>query len=139
MKPQKHLIAVVAAIGALSLSCVCDIQVVCAQVVKTPEGKPPISANKYAEKTGANGRVVLENPLGKADDDAYGKGCKFLQQSDARKAIEQFNKVIKSDPKNSMAFCKRGEAYAFMNNDKLAMKDYNTAIRLNSKNAEAYY
>src|SRR5476651_2261294 len=66
---------------------------------------------------------------------AFDKGCKLLKSSDALKAIGQFDLALKASPKNSMAYCKRGECNAFLERKERALQDYNKAIELDPKNA----
>ncbi len=53
-------------------------------------------------------------------------------------AIDDFNLVIKMDPKSAFAYCKRGESHASKDNMDLAISDFDKAIELNPKYAEAY-
>ena len=53
-------------------------------------------------------------------------------------AIQDFNKVIKINPKNGGAYYCRGMAKAELKDYRGAMQDYNKAIEINPEDADAY-
>lgn len=53
-------------------------------------------------------------------------------------AINEYNKVIKKDPNNAIAFNEKGEAESVMGDFQLAIKSFNKAVELNPKFAEAF-
>gem|GEM_PF-5198970 len=76
---------------------------------------PPL-ANQYA----ANGNILTNNK--KYDE-----------------AISYFNKAINLDPKNSIYYCNRGEAYFLNSQNVEAFADFNRAIELDPNNSNAYF
>jgi tetratricopeptide (TPR) repeat protein len=61
-----------------------------------------------------------------------------VQKINNELAVQHFTGVIKKDPKNAIAFAKRGKAYAALQNHENALKDYDKAIRLDASLADAY-
>jgi tetratricopeptide (TPR) repeat protein len=75
---------------------------------------------------------------GQADDPL--KAALDLHDSGkVKEAIQEYDKVIKAQPKLAEAYFNRGNAYYDLEQYQQAIKDYSQAIRLNPKDAEAYY
>jgi tetratricopeptide (TPR) repeat protein len=77
--------------------------------------KAPLSAEKYLSRGGA-----------------------LLQESNYYLAFNDFDKAIKMDPANFMAYNMRGQLYALRGEVKKAMDDFNEAVILKPDNAIAY-
>ena len=65
-------------------------------------------------------------------------GVKELYKGDLTSAIQRFSSVIEMDSTNCEAHLYLGRAYFNQGKNELAMKEYNTAIRHNSKYGEAF-
>jgi tetratricopeptide (TPR) repeat protein len=57
---------------------------------------------------------------------------------DHRQAIEDYNRAIEVNPKDTVAYVERGIAYAKLGDHRQAIRDYDKAIGLNPNLAEAY-
>jgi tetratricopeptide (TPR) repeat protein len=68
----------------------------------------------------------------------YEQGKKFSTAENADKAIENYSKAIKIDPKFVKAYNNRGIAYVWKKKYDLAIADFNTAIKLDPNNGKAY-
>jgi tetratricopeptide (TPR) repeat protein len=55
---------------------------------------------------------------------------------DYQGAIDDISMCIKYEPNFALAYYMRGEIYLLMDNDKLALQDLNTALRLNSESIQ---
>jgi len=55
-----------------------------------------------------------------------------------KQALEDSNKAIELDPKNSIAYANRGFTYQKLGNNKQSINDYKTAARLGHKKAQSY-
>lgn len=73
-----------------------------------------------------------------AMDEAYKSGLDLLQKMDCKRAIVQFTNSINKEP-TAKAYAKRGEANYSCGFMSKAMSDYNSAIKLDPKNLDAYY
>jgi tetratricopeptide (TPR) repeat protein len=66
------------------------------------------------------------------------RGHAYLRTADpARQAMADFNEAIRLDPKNSLAYSGRGDAWAPDTGHRIG--DYSTALQLDPKNAGAYF
>ncbi|MCF0167972.1 MAG: tetratricopeptide repeat protein, partial [Bacteroidales bacterium] len=54
------------------------------------------------------------------------------------KAVEDFNRFLKKEPKEANAYLNRGMSYLFLGDTTRAMNDYNKAIQLNAHDPEGY-
>ncbi len=71
--------------------------------------------------------------------DAYqGRGVAYRQQGKFKEAMDDFNKAIELDPKNTYAYNSRGNAYLDQKDYKDAIADYTQAIKLLPTYAYAY-
>lgn len=76
----------------------------------------------------------------------YNQGNSYNQIGNYHRAIENFNRTLRLNPKNAKAYVKRGIAHyelAQHSKDsnrgyKTALKDFNEALKLNPQDAEAY-
>ena len=69
----------------------------------------------------------------------YNRGFAKYNLKDFRGAILDFDKAIELKPTYFEAFIARGQSYSMQDNHKVAMNDYNEAIRLNPLEGTAYY
>jgi tetratricopeptide (TPR) repeat protein len=94
------------------------------------------SQRDRAEQTNAEAKSVA------ADQDIFrsrlGQGESLLRLGQYDRALEEFDAVIRLDPKSAVAFCNRGAARAAKNDNYHAMFDFDEAIRLDPKLALAY-
>jgi tetratricopeptide (TPR) repeat protein len=68
----------------------------------------------------------------------FEQGKKFTSAENADKAIDNYSKAIKIDPKFVKAYNNRGIAYVWKKKYDLALADFNKAITLDPKNGRAY-
>lgn len=66
------------------------------------------------------------------------RGSTHMLTGNATAAIEDFDRAIASDPKNSMAYSNRGATYSKMGNVPRAIEDYGRAIACNPKYPNTY-
>ena len=62
-----------------------------------------------------------------------------LRQAEGQIAIEDYDKAIRINPKDAVAYFNRGNAYHSLNKKKRAIEDFYQAIHLNPQFAEAYH
>ncbi len=63
----------------------------------------------------------------------------FNKLDDYKGAVEDFNKVLKSNPQNSTAYFMRAEIKEIYKDHAGALEDLNNALKINNKYAVAYY
>ncbi len=113
--------------------------------VKTP-GLPPLPNSPPIEATKTDlplppvagvgtGAQAEESGAG---DDQYNRGNFLLKTGDFNGAVLAFNKAIRADPEDALAYLKRGAAYAALDEKKDALADLSKSIELNAKNSKAY-
>jgi len=68
----------------------------------------------------------------------FEQGKKFTTAENADKAIDNYTKAIKINPKFVKAYNNRGIAYVWKKKYDLAVADFNKAIKLDPKNGKAY-
>lgn len=66
------------------------------------------------------------------------KGVELVVKGKYNDAIEAFNKAIRLDPADAVAYNNRGAAYGQMGNHKQQIEDCNKALQLNPNDAVAY-
>ena len=74
---------------------------------------------------------------GKAEE-FFEQGKKFSSVENADKAIDNYTKAIKINPKLAKAYNNRGIAYIWEKKYDLAIADFSKAIELDPKNGKAY-
>ena len=67
------------------------------------------------------------------------KGDSLIKQGQFKRAIVEYDKAIRLNPKYALAYNNRGIAYRRLKQYRRAIEDYNTTLRLNPKFAKAYY
>jgi tetratricopeptide (TPR) repeat protein len=67
------------------------------------------------------------------------RGNAYNNTGDAKRAIDDYNEVLKVDPKNSDAYTNRGAALMKAGDSRRAIDDFGQAISLNPNLADAYY
>ncbi|MGD8926876.1 MAG: tetratricopeptide repeat protein, partial [Thioalkalispiraceae bacterium] len=68
----------------------------------------------------------------------FGRGMALGRQGFIKKGIKDLSVYIKRHPSSSLAYTKRGVRYLWINEQVKAQQDFNKAIELNPKNAEAH-
>jgi Tfp pilus assembly protein PilF len=71
-------------------------------------------------------------------EEFFEQGKKYTSVETADKAISNYNKAIKINPKFVKAYNNRGIAYAWKKQYDLAIADFTKAIELDPKNGKAY-
>jgi tetratricopeptide (TPR) repeat protein len=74
---------------------------------------------------------------GKAEE-LFEQGKTFSSVENADKAIDNYSKAIKINPKLAKAYNNRGIAYTWQKKYDLAIADFNKAIELDPKNGKTY-
>src|SRR5690349_13198748 len=74
-----------------------------------------------------------------AAPNTYDEALKLHRAGKFKEAIAAYDKVIQSSPRSTKAFVGRGEAYVLLGQPQQAIKDFDQAIKLDPKLAEAYY
>ncbi len=69
----------------------------------------------------------------------YQEGINKYDAADYEGAIQDFNQLIELEPKNALAYNKRGDAYYRLGDYEQAQADSSEAILLNPQDANAYY
>jgi tetratricopeptide (TPR) repeat protein len=70
--------------------------------------------------------------------DWFDRGKAFTQSQNYMDAIEAFNRAIKLNPKDALAYAGRGIAYYGLGRYQLALSDFSMEIELNPNYAQAY-
>jgi tetratricopeptide (TPR) repeat protein len=78
-------------------------------------------------------------PLSDAEQTLYQKGVNKYDAGNYEGAIEDFNQAIELDPKNALAYNRRGDAYYRLGDYEQAQADSSQAILLNPEDANAYF
>ena len=73
-----------------------------------------------------------------SDDRDYDEGRDHLKHGELHEAILSFSRALRRDPKDALAYLKRGTAYAALDEDKDALADFSKVIELEPKNTKAY-
>ncbi|MCW5314275.1 tetratricopeptide repeat protein [Nostoc sp. KVJ3] len=84
-------------------------------------------------------QLRLLKPVNDAQQKLYQEGVNKYDVGNYEGAIEDFNQVIQSDPKNAMAYNRRGDAYYRLGDYEQAKADSSQAILLNPQDANAYF
>jgi tetratricopeptide (TPR) repeat protein len=63
-----------------------------------------------------------------------GRGVNYIRKGDYDRAIQDFDEVIRLNPKSSGAFTNRGVSYLQKGDYERAIQDFDKAIQLNPKN-----
>ena len=75
----------------------------------------------------------------KNDQFYFDEAMNFREEKNYYRAIVNFNKAIKLNPKDADIYVERGRAHELDGNLEEAMNDYNYAIQLNPRHKVAYY
>ncbi len=67
------------------------------------------------------------------------RGHTYLQKRQYAKAILEFNKALKTNPRDADAYYHRGRAYGEQGQYDLAISDYTKALQLNPRYGDAYF
>ena len=62
-----------------------------------------------------------------------------MKKGQLDRAIDDFSRTISIDPKNSVAYYKRGDTYAKKGQYDRAIDDFSSAIFIDPKNTDAYF
>ncbi|MEH2438602.1 MAG: tetratricopeptide repeat protein [Nostoc sp.] len=84
-------------------------------------------------------QLRLLKPLTNAQQTLYKEGVNKYEAGNYEGAIEDFNQAIELDPKNALAYNKRGDAYYRLGDYEQAQADSSQAILLNPQDANAYF
>ncbi|MHC5594492.1 MAG: tetratricopeptide repeat protein [Nostoc sp.] len=63
----------------------------------------------------------------------------YSDRGDYRRAIADFDQVLRLNPKNAVAYALRGLNYQRRGDNQAAIKDFNSAVRIDPNNAIAYF
>ena len=75
----------------------------------------------------------------KSDQFYFDEAMNYREEKNYYRAIVNFNKAIKLNPKDADIYVERGRAHELDGNLEEAMNDYNYAIQLNPRHKFAYY
>ncbi|QKQ77382.1 tetratricopeptide repeat protein [Nostoc sp. TCL240-02] len=98
--------------------------------------------------TGIAGLIILgigvrflnsPKPISNAQKELYQEGLDKYDAGNYEGAVEDFNRVIELDPKNALAYNKRGDAYYRLGDYEQAQADSSQAILLNPQDGNAYF
>ncbi|MCC5608565.1 tetratricopeptide repeat protein [Nostoc sp. CHAB 5834] len=84
-------------------------------------------------------QLRLLKPLTNAQQTLYQEGVNKYETGNYEGAVEDFNQAIELDPKNALAYNKRGDAYYRLGDYEQAQADSSQAISLNPQDANAYF
>lgn len=84
-------------------------------------------------------QLRLPKPLTDAQQTLYQEGVNKYEAGNYEGAVEDFNQAIELDPKNALAYNKRGDAYYRLGDYEQAQADSSQAISLNPQDANAYF
>ncbi|QFS42579.1 serine/threonine-protein kinase [Nostoc sphaeroides] len=84
-------------------------------------------------------QLKLLKPLTNAQQTLYQEGVNKYDAGNYEGAVEDFNQAIELDPKNALAYNKRGDAYYRLGDYEQAQADSSQAILLNPQDANAYF
>jgi tetratricopeptide (TPR) repeat protein len=78
-----------------------------------------------------------KSPAPKPGHAAFVDGCRLWAANDFERAIAAFDKAIKANPEDALALAYRANSYQQLGKSDLALADYNLAIDLDKKVADA--
>ncbi|WP_392479303.1 tetratricopeptide repeat protein [Nostoc sp. C110] len=78
-------------------------------------------------------------PISNAQKELYQEGLDKYDAGNYEGAVKDFNHVIELDPKNALAYNKRGDAYYRLGDYEQAQADSSQAILLNPQDGNAYF
>ena len=84
-------------------------------------------------------QLRLPKSLTDAQQTLYQEGVNKYDTGNYEGAVEDFNQAIELDPKNALAYNKRGDAYYRLGDYEQAQADSSQAILLNPEDANAYF
>ncbi|MBC6434143.1 tetratricopeptide repeat protein [Nostoc sp. HG1] len=84
-------------------------------------------------------QLRLPKPLTDAQQTLYQEGVNKYEAGNYEGAVEHLNQAIELDPKNALAYNKRGDAYYRLGDYEQAQADSSQAISLNPQDANAYF
>ncbi|WP_375509532.1 tetratricopeptide repeat protein [uncultured Nostoc sp.] len=84
-------------------------------------------------------QLRLLKPLTNAQQTLYQEGVNKYDAGNYEGAVEDFNQAIELDPKNALAYNRRGDAYYRLGDYEQAQADSSQAILLNPQDANAYF
>jgi tetratricopeptide (TPR) repeat protein len=84
--------------------------------------------------------IMLQSNFSFAQDDSDLIPMAEILKSQGKylEAIEEYGKWIKAEPYNAECYFRRGKLYHQLNNDSLALKDFNKTISINPNYCDAY-
>ena len=101
-----------------------------AQQVETGPAEEPVSGIEETEAT---------QESKKKSEEWYEKGILFTVYGNDKAAIDQFKKVVESDPQHHDAYFQMGVSYGELGQYENALRQINKAIELNPDKAVFYY
>ncbi|MEH2196240.1 MAG: tetratricopeptide repeat protein [Nostoc sp.] len=84
-------------------------------------------------------QLRLPKPVNDAQKQLYQEGVNKYNAGNYEGAVEDLNQVIELDPKNALAYNKRGDAYYRLGDYEQAQADSSKAIVLNPQDGNAYF
>ncbi|WP_375505176.1 tetratricopeptide repeat protein [uncultured Nostoc sp.] len=84
-------------------------------------------------------QLRLLKPLINAQQTLYQEGVNKYEAGNYEGAVEDLNQAIELDPKNALAYNRRGDAYYRLGDYEQAQADSSQAILLNPQDANAYF
>ncbi|MCC5660667.1 tetratricopeptide repeat protein [Nostoc sp. XA010] len=84
-------------------------------------------------------QLRLLKPLTNAQQTLYQEGVNKYEAGNYEGAVKDLNQAIELDPKNALAYNKRGDAYYRLGDYEQAQADSSQAISLNPQDANAYF
>jgi len=105
---------------------------------------PPANTNIGAQSSGnasatPSARADSQNESNGPGADLVDRGVEKGKKGDLDGAIAEFDKAIKANPSNSLAYINRAYAKRLKKDPAGAIADYTKAIELDPKSADAYY
>lgn len=94
-------------------------------------------APSYAVDKNADPNAAIRKSLNPTGSSALAE-VERVQRTNNQLALDHFTKLIQKDPKDALSYARRGKAYAGLKKYDLAMADYDKAIGLDEKLAEAH-
>ncbi|MBN3897195.1 MAG: tetratricopeptide repeat protein [Nostoc sp. NOS(2021)] len=91
--------------------------------------------------TSYNRAIQVNNEWGKKSlADAYlNRANLYSDRGDYRRAIADYDQVLRLNPKNAVAYALQGLNYQRRGDNQAAIKDFNSAVRIDPNNAVAYF
>ncbi|MBN3925300.1 serine/threonine-protein kinase [Nostoc sp. NMS4] len=84
-------------------------------------------------------QLRLPKPVSDAQKQLYQDGVNKYEAGNYEGAVEDFNQAIKLNPRNALAYNRRGDAYYRLGDYEQAQADSSQAILLNPQDANAYF